>query len=76
MHFPASATLGGLSEEEAAARRAQGLGNSMPAATSRTYWHIVRDNVITFINAVLFLLGMALVIVGRPTRAPERFAGC
>jgi cation-transporting ATPase E len=56
----------GLSEEEAAERRAQGLGNSAPPPTTRTYSAIVRENVFTFVNNVLFLLGLALVVVGRP----------
>ncbi len=56
----------GLTEEEAAARRARGLGNSAPPASTRTYWAIVRENVFTFINNVLFLMGALLVIVGRP----------
>jgi cation-transporting ATPase E len=56
----------GLSDAEAAERRARGLGNSAPPSTTRTYWAIVRENVFTFINNVLFLLGALLVIVGRP----------
>ncbi|MEX1295767.1 MAG: HAD-IC family P-type ATPase [Candidatus Limnocylindrales bacterium] len=56
----------GLSDAEAAARREQGLGNSAPSSTTRSYWAIVRENVFTFINNVLFLMGALLVIVGRP----------
>ncbi len=56
----------GLTDAEAAARRKQGLGNTAPPPTTRSYWAIVRENVFTFINNVLFLLGLALVIVGRP----------
>jgi cation-transporting ATPase E len=56
----------GLSEEEAADRRARGLGNVAPPATTRTYAAIVRENVFTFVNNVLFLMALALVIVGRP----------
>jgi cation-transporting P-type ATPase E len=56
----------GLSEAEAAQRRAQGLGNVAPPATTRTYAAIVRENVFTFVNNVLFLMGLALVLVGRP----------
>ena len=56
----------GLTDAEAAERRAQGLGNSAPPATTRTYWAIVRENVFTFINNVLFVMGALLVIVGRP----------
>ena len=56
----------GLSDAEAAKRRARGLGNTAPPATTRTYGAIVRENVFTFINNVLFLLGALLVLVGRP----------
>ncbi len=56
----------GLTDAEAAERRDQGLGNSAPPATTRTYWAIVRENVFTFINNVLFVMGALLVIVGRP----------
>ncbi len=56
----------GLTDAEAAERREQGLGNSAPPATTRTYWAIVRENVFTFINNVLFVMGALLVIVGRP----------
>jgi cation-transporting ATPase E len=56
----------GLTEAEAAERRSRGLGNTAPPATTRTYGAIVRENVFTFVNNVLFLLGFALVLVGRP----------
>jgi cation-transporting ATPase E len=54
-----------LSEREAVARRARGQGNSAGRATGRTYPQIVRDNVLTFINLVLFGLALALVLFGR-----------
>lgn len=63
------ATIQGLSEREAEARRATGQGNSAPPPTGRTYLQIVRENVFTFINNILFLLGIALVLVGRPLDA-------
>ena len=59
----------GLSGCEAQARRAAGQGNAAPPPTSRTYGQIIRENVFTFINNVLFLLGLALVLVGRPLDA-------
>jgi cation-transporting P-type ATPase E len=59
----------GLSEREATARRAAGQGNPAPPPTGRTYVQIVRENVFTFINNILFLLGIALVVVGRPLDA-------
>jgi cation-transporting ATPase E len=59
----------GLTEAEAASRRAAGRGNTAPLATGRTYAQIVRENVFTFINDVIFVLGVLLVIVGRPLDA-------
>ena len=56
----------GLTDPEAAERRGRGLGNSAPPPTTRTYSQILRENVFTFVNDVLFLLGLALVVVGRP----------
>ena len=56
----------GLTVAEVEARRAAGLNNTPPPPTTRTYAQIVRENVFTFINNVLFLLGLALVAVGRP----------
>ena len=59
----------GLTEAEAASRRAAGRGNTAPLATSRTYAQIVRENVFTFINNVIFVLGVLLILVGRPLDA-------
>jgi cation-transporting ATPase E len=59
----------GLTEAEAASRRAAGRGNTALPATSRTYGQIVRENVFTFINNVIFVLGVLLVLVGRPLDA-------
>jgi cation-transporting ATPase E len=59
----------GLSASEVVARRAQGLGNDVHLPTSRSYRQIVRANVFTFLNNVLFGLGLALVALGRPTDA-------
>ena len=69
MTTPNLLSLQGLSEQEVLARRGQGQGNSVPPPTGRTYGRIVRENVFTFINNVLFLLGLALVLVGRPMDA-------
>ena len=57
--------LAGLSEQEARARRERGLGNRMPPATGRTYRQIVRENVLTFVNGVIFALGLTLLILGQ-----------
>ena len=59
------ALLAGLTDEEAAARRARGEGNVAPPATGRSYWQILRENLFTFINITLFGLGFALALLGR-----------
>jgi cation-transporting ATPase E len=55
----------GLSESEAAARRARGLGNDVQLETSRSYVEILRQNALTFINVVLFSIGLILISMGR-----------
>lgn len=62
-------TVRGLATGEVQAKRAQGLGNPPPPPTSRTYAEIIRENVFTFINGVIFFLGLALFLVGRPADA-------
>ena len=61
--------LQGLSEIEVAAQRSKGLGNSMPVQVSRSYFQIVRENVFNSINTILFILGIALVLLGRVSDA-------
>lgn len=61
--------LSGLSEEEAQRRRARGLGNDIKFKTSRSYFEILRENLFTFFNMVLFGLGIALVLMGKPIEA-------
>jgi cation-transporting P-type ATPase E len=62
---PVRGALAGLSEAEALTRRARGQGNVAGLSTGRTYAQILRGNVLTFINGVLFGLGLALVLLGR-----------
>jgi cation-transporting ATPase E len=59
------ALLSGLTDVEAAARRARGEGNVAPPATGRSYWQILRENLLTFINITLFGLGFTLALLGR-----------
>jgi hypothetical protein len=59
----------GLSAHEVEARRRAGQGNTAPDGGGRTYGAILRENVFTFVNNVLFVLGLALVAVGRPLDA-------
>ena len=68
------ARLGGLTEDEVQERRRRGQGNVPPPAGSRTYGQILRENVFTFINDVLFGLCVALILVGRPLDAVTSLA--
>ncbi|NJL47987.1 MAG: HAD-IC family P-type ATPase [Leptolyngbyaceae cyanobacterium SM2_5_2] len=60
-----SRSLTGLSQVEAANRRAAGQGNNIPLKTSRTYRDIFRDNLFTFINGVYFFLSLVLLVLER-----------
>ncbi len=66
---PIATTICALSEAEAAARRAQGLGNRFATPSSRSYRDILHENLLTVINGILFGLGLALVLIGRPADA-------
>ena len=61
--------LTGLSEPEVLARRAQGLGNQVTFPSSRSYLLILSENVFTFINIVIFGLGIFLVLLGHVSDA-------
>ncbi len=57
--------ISGLSEHEAQQRRKQGLSNVTTHRPSRSYWDIVRANLFTFFNNILFVIGVALIALGR-----------
>jgi cation-transporting ATPase E len=59
----------GLTTAEVEAHRRAGRTNAAALPTSRSYVRIVRDNVFTFINGVLFSLAVALIILGRTSDA-------
>ncbi len=59
-----SPQINGLSETEVVARRERGQGNNVHFQSSRTYADIIRANVFTFINFVLFGIGAVLVLLG------------
>ncbi len=59
----------GLPAVEVERRRAAGLGNTALPSTTRTYAQILRENTFTFVNNILFGLGILLVAVGRPMDA-------
>jgi cation-transporting P-type ATPase E len=61
----ANTSRSGLTEAEVTQRRSQGLANKVSPPTGRTYVQIFRENIFTFINTVIFVLGAALVMVGR-----------
>ena len=56
---------GGLSSREALARRRRGEGNAPVTASSRSYVRILRTNVFSFYNSILFAIGAALLALGR-----------
>ena len=55
----------GLSEAQAIARRERGQGNVVQFQTSRSYLQILRKNAFTFINSVLFGIGILLILMGQ-----------
>jgi cation-transporting ATPase E len=55
----------GLSQDQVAARQARGQGNDSGFETGRTYLQILRKNAFTFINSVLFGIGLVLVALGQ-----------
>ena len=55
----------GLSESEVIARRERGQGNDVRFRTSRSYLDILRKNAFTFINTVLFAIGIVLIMMGQ-----------
>ena len=55
----------GLSESQVVARREQGQGTAVQFAPGRTYLQILRKNAFTFINSVLFAIGILLILRGQ-----------
>jgi cation-transporting ATPase E len=55
----------GLSPREADARRRRGEGNVAVSESSRSYARILRTNVFSFYNTILFAIGAALLALGR-----------
>ncbi len=55
----------GLSESQAIARHERGQGNAVQFQTSRSYLQILRKNAFTFINSVLFGIGVLLILMGQ-----------
>ncbi len=59
----------GLDEMEVLSRRERGDGNDYQPPTSRSLGDILRQNVFTLINIVLFSLGATMVAIGRVDEA-------
>lgn len=55
----------GLTSAEAEVRRRRGEGNVAAKRASRTYGQILRTNVFSFYNSILFVIGAALLSLGR-----------
>ncbi|MFN8444666.1 MAG: HAD-IC family P-type ATPase [Caldilineaceae bacterium] len=58
-------SLQGLSEQQAQQKRQQGLGNDYKVKTGRSYFDIVRANLFTLFNNILFVIAIALISMGR-----------
>jgi cation-transporting ATPase E len=56
--------IDGLSEQEVQQRRAAGLGN-LKLKSGRSYLDITRSNLFTLFNNTLFVIGIALIAMGR-----------
>lgn len=61
-HSPSPLT--GLTEHEVEIRRRNGQGNNVALQTSRSYWQILTQNLFTFLNNVLLVIGAVLVALG------------
>ena len=59
----------GLTDQEVIARRGRGEGNTVALQTSRSVGQIVRANFITPFNIILFILGVALIVMGQISAA-------
>jgi cation-transporting ATPase E len=55
----------GLTSQEASARRRAGEANTPVSGSSRTYATILRTNVFSFYNTILFVIGATLLALGR-----------
>ena len=60
-----AATARGLSTAEAEDRLRRGESNTTPNASTRSYATILRTNVFSFFNIILFVVGVALLAMGR-----------
>ncbi|MDQ2651953.1 MAG: HAD-IC family P-type ATPase, partial [Chloroflexota bacterium] len=59
----------GLTATEAATRLKTEGGNVVPNTGGRSWWDIVHRNLFTFINITLILIGVVLILMGKPRDA-------
>ncbi|MEM7115310.1 MAG: HAD-IC family P-type ATPase [Chloroflexota bacterium] len=59
----------GLSQQEVATRRARGEGNQVEGENGRSYLDILRSNLFTFFNNILYAVGILLVALGQTSDA-------
>src|SRR5579864_1522223 len=59
----------GLSTQEIETKRAAGKVAVMPPTTSRSYFQIIREDVFTLVNNILFVLCLALLFFGQFSEA-------
>lgn len=59
----------GLTEAEVAAKRARGEGNTVQLDNGRSYTDIIRTNLFSFFNNILYVLGALLIALGQTTDA-------
>src|SRR3954462_828158 len=62
---PSDAVPEGLTRAEAEVRRRRGEANVAVSRSSRSYAQILRTNVFSFFNMILFVIGAALLALGR-----------
>jgi len=62
---PEHAPTAGLTAAEAEARRRRGEANTGVRGSTRSYAGILRTNVFSFFNTILFVIGAALLVLGR-----------
>jgi cation-transporting ATPase E len=67
--FPPAFATQGLAAAEVQQRRAQGLTNAVPAKSSRPLTRILRDNLLSITNVILFMVMIVLIVIGEPDDA-------
>ena len=59
----------GLTQTEVDVRRARGEGNEVAQDHGRSYLQIAQTNLFSFFNNILYIIGIALVMLGQTTDA-------